>query len=92
MTPEETAAQRRFLAVLLAPVFALITSVTHIQISETIEGMIIGLIMLYVGGSHVKAVQLEKAKTAGQKAADEVKSLDDAAKVLAPAPAPEAKP
>lgn len=77
---------KRFLALLLAPLFLLIKSKLGIEVPETVQDLLLVSIITYVGGSHWKAAAVEKAKVAAEVAAAPVLTVQDAAKVLAPAP------
>ena len=92
MQPIADPSTKRFLALLLAPVFLLIKSKLGIEVPETVQDLLIVAVISYIGGSHWKAAAIAKAEAQASTAAGDVKSVDDAAKVLAPAPAPEVKP
>lgn len=91
MNPADPAT-KRFLALLLAPLFLLLKSKLGIEVPETVQDLLLVSIITYVGGSHWKAAAVEKAKASATVAAGGVVTVEDAAKVLAPAPAPEVKP
>ena len=91
MNPADPAT-KRFLAILLAPLFLLIKSKLGLDVPESVQDLLIVSIITYVGGSHWKAAAVEKAKVASTAAASGVVTVQDAAAVLAPAPTPEVKP
>lgn len=63
---------KRFLAILLAPIFLLLKSKLGIEVPESVQDLLIVSIITYVGGSHWKAAAVEKAKVAGEVAASKV--------------------
>lgn len=79
---------KRFLAILLAPLFLLLKSKLGIEVPESVIDLLIVSVITYVGGSHWKAAVTAKAEAAATTAAGDVKTVADAAKVLVP----EAKP
>lgn len=56
---------RRFLALLLAPLFLIIKSKLGIEVPESVQDLLIIAIITYVGGSHFKAAIIGKAEAAG---------------------------
>lgn len=73
---------RRLLAVLLAPLFAIASSKFGIQVTEEVQESIFALIGLYLVASNAKEAAIKRAELAGQKAAEQVKTVEDATKVL----------
>jgi hypothetical protein len=57
-------ATKRFLAMLLAPVFLLLKGKLGIDVPESVQDLLIVSIMLYVGGSHWKSAVIAKAEAA----------------------------
>ena len=62
-------ATKRFLAVLLAPIFLLLKGKLGIDVPETVQELLIVSVMTYVLGSHAKAAIIAKAEAAGAAAA-----------------------
>jgi hypothetical protein len=77
---------KRFLALLLAPLFLLVKSKLGIEVPETVQDLLLVSIITYVGGSHWKAAAVAKAEASAATAAGSVTTVQDAAAVLAPAP------
>jgi len=82
----------RFLALLSAPLFVLLKSKLGLDVPTEVQEMLVGTVALYILGSHTKEAVVARAAAAGVAAAATVVTPADAAKVLADAPAPEAKP
>lgn len=73
---------KRFLSLLLAPLFLLAKTKMGIDVPESVQDLLIVSIITYVGGSHFKEAIVKKAEAAGAAAAEPVKSVEDAAAVL----------
>lgn len=76
------ASLRRFLAICLAPLFLLVKSKLGIEVPETVQELLIVSIITYVGGSHAKEAVVKRAEAAAVKAAEPVKTVEDAETVL----------
>lgn len=60
---------KRFLSLLLAPLFLLLKGKLGIDVPESTQDLLILGIITYVGGSHAKEAIVEKAKAKGADAA-----------------------
>jgi len=79
-------ATKRFLSLLLAPLFLLVKTKLGVDVPESVQDLLIVSIITYVGGSHLKEAVVARAQAAGAAAASAVQTPDDAAKALADAP------
>jgi len=77
---------KRLLALLTAPLFALLSKYLHIDVTPEVQELLIVSVITYIGGSHVKEAVVARAQAAGAAAASAVQTPDDAAKALADAP------
>jgi len=77
---------KRLLALLTAPLFALLSKYLHIDVTPEVQELLIVSVITYIGGSHVKEAVVKRAEAAGAAAASAVQTPDDAAKALADAP------
>lgn len=82
----------RFLALLSAPLFTLLSSKLGVEVPVEVQEMLVGTVALYLLGSHGKEALVKSAELKAAAAASTVVTPADAAKVLADAPAPEVKP
>jgi len=73
---------KRFLSLLLAPLFLLVKNKVGLDVPESVQELLIVSIITYVGGSHFKEAVVKRAEAAGQAAAEPVKTVEDAAAVL----------
>jgi len=73
---------KRFLSLLLAPLFLLAKTKLGIDVPESVQDLLIVSIITYVGGSHFKEAVVKRAEAAGVAAAEPVKTVEDAAAVL----------
>jgi hypothetical protein len=83
------ASTKRFLSLLLAPLFLVLQTKLGLEVPESVQDLLIVSIITYVGGSHFKEALLKKAALAGTTAAESVTTKEQAAEVFAK---PEVKP
>lgn len=72
----------RFLALLSAPIFTLLSQKLGINVPLEIQEMLVGTVALYLLGSHGKEALVKVAEAKAAAAAATVTTTDDAAKVL----------
>lgn len=77
---------KRFLSLLLAPLFLLAKTKLGIEIPESVQDLLIVSIITYVGGSHLKEAVVKRAEAAGAAAATAVTTPEQAAAALSDAP------
>lgn len=80
----------RFLALLSAPLFTLLSSKLGVTVPLEVQEMLVGTVALYILGSHGKEALVKAAEAKGAAAAAVVTTPAQAAEVLADKP--EAKP
>lgn len=80
----------RFLALLSAPLFTLLSSKLGVAVPLEVQEMLVGTVALYILGSHGKEALVKAAEAKGASAAATVVTPADAAAVLSDKP--EAKP
>ena len=73
---------KRFLSLLLAPLFLLLKTKLGVEVPESVQDLLIVSVITYVGGSHFKEAVVKRAEVAGAVAAEPVKTVEDAAAVL----------
>lgn len=83
-------ALKRFLSLLLAPLFLLLKSKLGVEIPESVQDLMFVSIITYVGGSHAKEAVVKAAEAKGAAAAAVMPKVEGAA-VLARAAAEGAK-
>lgn len=72
----------RFLALLSAPLFTLLSKKLGIDVPLEVQEMLVGTVALYLLGSHGKEALVKVAEAKAAAAAATVATTDDAAKVL----------
>lgn len=83
------ASNKRLIALLSAPLFALLSKYLHIDVTPEVQELLVVSVITYMLGSHTKEAIIASAVAKGSAAAATVTTPADAAKVLAD---PEAKP
>lgn len=72
----------RFLALLSAPLFTLLSQKLGVNVPLEVQEMLVGTVALYLLGSHSKEALVKVAEAKAAAAAATVATTDDAAKVL----------
>lgn len=76
------AGAKRFVALLLAPLFLLLKTKLGVDVPESVQDLLVVSVITYVGGSHVKEAIVKKAEAAGAKAAGDMKPGPEADAVV----------
>lgn len=63
------AGAKRFLSLLLAPVFLLLKNKLGLDVPESVQDLLVVSVITYVGGSHFKEAVVRKAEASGVAAA-----------------------
>lgn len=63
---------KRFLSLLLAPLFLLLKTKLGIDVPESVQDLLVVSVITYVGGSHFKEAIVKKAEATGAAAAGAV--------------------
>ena len=88
----------RFLSLFIAPLFLILKTKLNIDVPETVQELLVTGTITYIFGSHAKEAIIKRAELAGQTAADNVTTVEQARAIISeaispkPAPVPEVKP